>query len=134
VPLLSEYVLLDRTTTGKVALQVDLGQLRTNSSLGSSNPEIIVTDKTNITDKWTIFIDDGQIGFEATATIQDDQIVLQDMSNTDIWEIRILNGLLYIESQGIVFRTIAPSKMILSRISFDSVVFNKNYFKQLFTD
>lgn len=104
MPLYSEYVLVDRTTAGKVGLKVDDSQLFHETSTGPASPEPIVEDKINQGTYWKVYVDDGQIGNETTAIVQDDQVVLQDQTTSDIWEIQVHDGILYMENDGILVR------------------------------
>jgi hypothetical protein len=103
VAVYSEYVLIDRTTADKRALQVYDDQLKWESSAGTAESEPIVEDKTNPGTYWKIYIDDGQIGWESTATVQDDVINFTDqLAPYEYWQLQVLDGQLYIENNGIV--------------------------------
>lgn len=105
----AEYVLTDRVTADKRALQVYDSQLKWESSAGASESEPIVEDNTNPGTYWKIYISGGQIGWESTATVQDDSVVLQDASNPSVyWELQVLDGQLYIENEGILVAVGGP--------------------------
>lgn len=99
--LYTEYVLTDRTTADKKALRVNDRQLEWVASVDSAQSEPIVLDKTVPGSYWKIYIDDGQIGFESTATVQDDVVVFQDISTAEYWELEVKDGQLFIENEGI---------------------------------
>lgn len=101
----NEFVVIDRTDSLKKGFRVDDGQLTWTTSTRPSSSEPIVEDKTVAGTYWQIYIDDGQIGFEETVTAQDDQVRVQDLTTTDIWELQVFDGQLFIENSGITLPT-----------------------------
>lgn len=105
----SEYVLIDRTTASKRALQIEDDQLKWEASAGGAEPEPIVQDKINPANYWKIYISDGQIGWESTATSQDDVVILTDqLAPFEYWQLQVRDGQLYIENNGIVVAVGGP--------------------------
>jgi hypothetical protein len=87
------YVVQDRTLTTKWSIQVDNGIL---SFVATSNPtsdEPIFEDSLVPGAHWRLFIDDGVMGIESTVTVQDDVIVLGDLTTATDYQLIISDGI-----------------------------------------
>lgn len=98
----TEYILTDRTLLLNYSIQVDDSQLKFTSTVSASSSEPIVQDKVNLGVYWKIFIDNEQLGYESTATVQDDLIELDDLTTSDVWTLEVRDGQLYMNNGSIL--------------------------------
>lgn len=92
------YVVTDRTTLADVAIKVDDGQILVETGASGASAEPIVLDGGDGVTYWKIFVDDGQIGVESTATVQNDDIQIDDTTTDVTWRLIVNNGNLGIET------------------------------------
>lgn len=88
----------DRTTLADVAIKVEDGQILVETGASGSVAEPIVLDNGDLTTHWKIFVEDGQIGVESTATVQNDDVQIVDVTTAAIWRLIVNNGNLGIET------------------------------------
>ena len=87
--IINQYVLQDRSLSTKWALKVTDSELYYESTSLDISIEPIIEDDVSSGSYWKLFIDDGEIGIETTATVQDDNIQLRDTSTSIIWKLVI---------------------------------------------
>lgn len=110
----NEYVLQDRSTADKWALQVDDSQLKfTTTALGAS-VDIVVEDKDVPGQHYEIYIDTGQLRVETTVTVRDDVVSLDDVTTADVWAVEVRSGQLYLNN-GVVVVVVSGFGVILRR-------------------
>jgi len=76
----ANYILQDRTLADKWAVSIDDGVLQIDTSLEDAQAEPIVDDDSSPGTYYKIFIDNSELGIEDTVTVQDDLIVLDDVT------------------------------------------------------
>lgn len=120
----ASYIVTDRTTAVKQAIQVDDGILFIEETVSAASAEPIVTDNTDAGNYWKIFVSDGVIGIESTVTVQDDSVLLDDITTSEIWQLIVDAGILGIES------TTAP--IVIGRFKVQKATFNPLVVKSSF--
>lgn len=88
----TEYIVTDRTTALNQSIQIDDGQIKITDTVSAASAEPIVQDNTNGSIYWKIFVDDGQIGVESTLTVQDDAVVLVDLTTATSYILFVSDG------------------------------------------
>ena len=84
--------LLDRTTSDVYEIKISDGQLNWVVVEQEADDEPIVEDEVNVGTYWKIFIDNGMLGFEETATVQNDTVSITDDITSVIWSLSIYDG------------------------------------------
>ena len=98
-----EYILTDRTTGTKWSITIVDGEITRTSTASSAGAEPIFDDDTNPGTYWKLFMDDDELSFESTATVQDDEIELTDTVTSLIYRLVIEDGEL-----GLFLITVTP--------------------------
>lgn len=111
---MSEYVLQDRSTADKWALQVDDSQLKFAATGLTASVDIIVEDKDVPGQYYEIYIDAGQLRVEATATVRDDAVSLDDVTTSDAWVVEVKSGQLYLNN-GVVSIIVSGINSLIRR-------------------
>lgn len=123
---MTEYVITDRTTAQKYALQIDNGEFFFEATSNAASAEPIVEDAVNAGTYWKLFIDDGQFAYESTATVQDDEIDLDDATLLVTFRLQVSDGQFnynqisaapVVERQLIVVRKAFNPRIITSALS-----------------
>lgn len=110
----NEYVLQDRSTADKWALQVDDSQLKFTTTGLTSSADIIVEDKDVPGQHYEIYIASGQLRVETTVTVRDDSVSLDDVTTADVWAVEVRSGQLYLNN-GVVVVVVSGFGVILRR-------------------
>lgn len=118
-------IFLDRTTGDKYELKLSDGQYSLVATASSADSEPIVRDGLNATEYWKLFVDNGQMGWEATATVQNDTISVTDIVTSVLWVVGIYDGQLqYVQTgvsgtfHGHVLSTVGYLLQTLSNVSY----------------
>ncbi len=94
-------IFLDRTTGDKYELKISDGQYSLVATASSADSEPIVRDGLNATEYWKLFVDNGLMGWEATATAQNDTINVTDIVTSVLWAVGIYGGQLQYVQTGV---------------------------------
>lgn len=86
------YIVQDRDSVKKWAIKISDGELFISETFDNASSEPIVQDRQNTTNYWKIFVADGQLGWEATLTVRNDQIDLEDLSNDNVYRLGVVDG------------------------------------------
>ena len=89
---MTEYIVLDRTLGTNFAITVYNSRVRVAGTAAAASSEPIVQDRDTASNYWKIFVDNGRLGFETTATAQDDNMVFTDVLTGLLLRIEIFNG------------------------------------------
>jgi len=92
----TSYVVTDRTTAAAVAIKVDAGQIYVETGAAGPSAEPIVLDQGDLSTHWKIFVEDGQLGVESTATVQNDTVNIVDGTTAETWLLGVTNGTIQI--------------------------------------
>lgn len=112
----TSYVVTDRTTAAAVAIKIDDGQVYIETGASSPQSEPIVLDDGDGATHWKIFVDDGQIGVESTATVQDDEVFIVDGVSAASWKLLVVDGTFAIaEESAPASSGGAPAPILLKR-------------------
>lgn len=121
--------LLDRSTGDVYEIKISDGQLNWTVVAQTEDSEPIVEDEVNVGTYWKIFIDNGMLGFEETATVQNDTVSIVDDVTNVIWSLGIYDGQIQYVQTGVTGNLHGH---ILSTASFlDQILSNVSYLDQL---
>lgn len=114
---MNSLILQDRSLAKKFAFSISGGELVWSESLESAVAEPIVLDGAN---HWKIFSDNGELSWEITATVQDDQLIFYDNVLLNYFELNVIDGELDWRLFGVgvkVFQSLNNSNRINQELS-----------------
>lgn len=94
----TQYIVQDRTTLTNVAIEIDDGQVRYVGTVSASSADPIFQDTVNSAINWKLFVSDNQLGWESTVTIQNDSVILADVTTATDYRLYIGDGEFYIDT------------------------------------
>ena len=89
---MTEYILTDRTTSTKWSITIVDGEVTRTSTASAASAEPIFEDDATPGDYWKLFMDDDEMSWESTVTVQDDIIELTDTVTANVYRLVIEDG------------------------------------------
>ncbi len=90
--ILNAFVLVDRVTATHYAITYSNGERQITDVTYNASPEPILRDTFLPSTYWKVFMSDGELAIESTATVQDDLIVINDLPGNTFYRLIVVNG------------------------------------------
>lgn len=147
---MNQYIITDRLTATKYAITISDSQIKFDTTASTASVEPVIQDGVNVSDKWKLFIYDGQIGIEATTDPLTTYLDLEDSISAETYRVIVNDGQLGIQTLGtfLIIATVIDQEYLalvdttaqLLKQAFnnteylDQVFTDKSYLKQTFTN